>query len=831
MKLAKRLLSLALVAVMLMASCIVVSAAPSYTKGKSHSLKTGVTYTSYSVAGNTTQPMSIVEVSPDSEYVPMIYTGSAGSCATIEDHYKAAVADGYEVLAAVNGSFFNMTVAYSVIGMNIVDGVIYSAHDAAGNDAVIAFDSNGEMKVLDTNLSFGLTHNGTAVSGGVAGINKKLKYLDHLSQLASTQSEVITNGMDRIFYYDANCSDETRGVNTLKDGSKPTGWEVVCEVTDGSLSVGGTITAKVLSAGYGKTYGQTKPGANQFVLFGITGKTSAQSLSKMAVGDTVAITVTETITANAEAMANVNSAFGYHGYIVKNGNDMTATQSSIGNNSVSTKARWTAVGKKADGTYVVATSDGGATGTEGLTMKEFAQTLKEMGCTNVIRFDGGYSTGMYLSNSGNGSAGYVMDPSREVADVLLIVKKSSIKNKDNSFGGGSSSTDDGNILAGLDYDAPQSTRQYDASLTDGEAALSCTAGENNADWYALFQNGDAVDKPETSYFDGENCPTGVAEIIFDLGETYKINEIKVNIASNYAPEYIKAYIDGEEVGSLTGTSATGSYWISVNANGATGSEIKLEVKVKPGAYWAMFNEVKAYGEKFDGNILAGLDYEAPQSTRQYDASLTDGEAALSCTAGENNAEWYALFQNGDAVDKPETSYFDGENCPTGVGEIICDLGKTYEINEIKVNVASNYAPEYIKAYIDGKEVGTLTGTTATGSYWISIDANGAVGSELKLEVKVKAGTYWAMFNEVKAYGTVSTSAPSEGRYRGDVDGDGEIGKSDYLAIKRSCFETMVLEGDDKLAADVNNDTEVNKEDYLLLKRYCFGTAPIEDTYI
>ncbi len=827
MKLAKRFLSLALVVVMLMASCIVVSAAPSYSKKSSHTIKTGVTYTSYSVAGNTTQPMSVVTVTPDSGYVPMIYSGSNGGLMSVKQHYEAAVADGYEVLTAVNGSFFKMSqsisgttyVYNSVIGINIVDGVLTCAHDATGNDAVVAFDANGTMKVLDTNLSFGLTHNGTAVSGGVAAINKKLKYIDYLStHITSSNEAFINNGMNRIFYYDANSDDELAETKYAcgYTGKSYTGWEVVCEVTSGSLSVGGTVTAKVVSAGYGKTYRQTKPSAKQFVLYGITGTAAAQSLSKMAKGDTVAINVKENVTVNAEAMSNVSSAFGYHGHIVKNGTDMTASLSSIGNNSVTTKARWTAVGIKADGTYVVATSDGGATGSAGLTMKEFAQTLKDMGCTNVIRFDGGYSTGMYLSNAGNGSAGYVMDPSREVADVLLIVKKSSIKDTDKTFGGGSSSTDDGNILAGKKYEAPKTTRGYTASLTDGEAALSCSPGSNNADWFALFQNSAAGAD--------ENCPTGIGEITFNLGESYKIDEIKVNIATDYAPEYIKAYVGGKEVGTLTGTSSAGSYWVSIKANGATGDSIKLEIKVKAGAYWAMFNEVKAYGEKFDGNILAGKDYEAPKTTRGYIASLTDGEAALSCTPGSNNAEWFALFQNSAAGAD--------ENCPTGIGEIIFKLDTTYAIDKITVNIATDYAPEYIKAYVGGKEVGTLTGTSSAGSYWISIDAKGAIGSEIKLEVKVKAGAYWAMFNEVKAYGSESTVVPpSNDHLRGDVNNDKVVDKKDYAAIKRFCFDTMTLEGDNLLAADVNNDGEVDKKDYAALKRYCFETWVIETPYI
>ncbi len=69
------------------------------------------------------------------------------------------------------------------------------------------------------------------------------------------------------------------------------------------------------------------------------------------------------------------------------------------------------------------------------------------------------------------------------------------------------------------------------------------------------------------------------------------------------------------------------------------------------------------------------------------------------------------------------------------------------------------------------------------------------------------------------------------RLLGDVDGDGEVGKSDYVMLKRFIFDTVKLDDNAILAADVNQDGDVNKEDYVHLKRFCFDTMPITPEYI
>ena len=124
-------------------------------------------------------------------------------------------------------------------------------------------------------------------------------------------------------------------------------------------------------------------------------------------------------------MENASSVITNVGTLVRDGVDMTDYYSEIGTHSVYTNARWTAFGTKPDGTYVFFTSEGGDTGTtsRSLDLKDVASAMISLGCTDVIRMDGGGSTAMYVSNTGYGSAGYKMSHTRSVADCIMVVKK------------------------------------------------------------------------------------------------------------------------------------------------------------------------------------------------------------------------------------------------------------------------------------------------------------------------------------------------------------------------------------------------------------------------
>ncbi len=341
---------------------------------------------------------------------------------------------------------------------------------------------------------------------------------------------------------------------------------------------------------------------------------------------------------------------------------------------------------------------------------------------------------------------------------------------------------------------------FTANLTDGQASIYSPydARSSTAEWFALFQNAEA---PTV-----QNCAASVGYVTVDLGDVYGITDIKMNVsndvAEDTAPKQIRAFVKENEAdeytlaGVLTAPSTaygeavlTG---LSVNAR-----YIKYEISIN--SHWAFFNEIIVMGgAKFDApvnppvnppvtngdNIASGKTYKtyyldengAEQSvnvtTRGYDALLTDGvalqEAPKFDVDGSEMGTWFAFFMNDQAVDKPETAYFDGENCASGVGYVDLDLGAVYDLTEIKVN-ASNIkgdngtAPRRIRVFasVTGSDeylrIGDLVG--GEGDYvWLSIDASKFTAQYLRFEVTHQY--HWAHFNEIEVYGTAASYIPA-----------------------------------------------------------------------
>ena len=62
---------------------------------------------------------------------------------------------------------------------------------------------------------------------------------------------------------------------------------------------------------------------------------------------------------------------------------------------------------------------------------------------------------------------------------------------------------------------------------------------------------------------------------------------------------------------------------------------------------------------------------------------------------------------------------------------------------------------------------------------------------------------------------------------GDVNGNGEIEKYDYIAVKRAVMHTLTLDDNQTRAANVNLKDGVEKYDYILIKRHVMKTYVIE----
>ena len=61
---------------------------------------------------------------------------------------------------------------------------------------------------------------------------------------------------------------------------------------------------------------------------------------------------------------------------------------------------------------------------------------------------------------------------------------------------------------------------------------------------------------------------------------------------------------------------------------------------------------------------------------------------------------------------------------------------------------------------------------------------------------------------------------------GDIDGNGVIGATDYLLLKRHVLGSLTLTETQKIAADVNGDNEISALDYMLVKRHVLGSFVI-----
>ena len=356
--------------------------------------------------GNTVSAQALT-FNPADGYMPVVYAAYGGWASKLETHYAQAAEQrwGYDVVGIINGSFFSMEDG-TLNGIIITDGRITCAHTGFSGD-MVTFGKDGSMKVTKSALEYQLSINGKEYENALYYFNKK-------SPAGSVN--------DKIYYWDSACGGYC-------DASEA-GYELLFNKMENSeLSVGGTLIGELVSVT--ETTEETKGTEfknNQFVLYCKTSSPYAKTLKDLKAGAQVRIDVEETIAESKEIMENCSSAITNVGWLVKDGEDLTQTQKVIGTHAVTLEARWTAFGTKPDGSYVFFTTEGASTGASGsVTLRDVARTMIDLGCTNVIRMDGGGSSAMYLCDAGEGTPGYVQHSDRGVSDCIMVVKRSSME--------------------------------------------------------------------------------------------------------------------------------------------------------------------------------------------------------------------------------------------------------------------------------------------------------------------------------------------------------------------------------------------------------------------
>ncbi len=246
----------------------------------------------------------------------------------------------------------------------------------------------------------------------------------------------------------------------------------------------------------------------------------------------------------------------------------------------------------------------------------------------------------------------------------------------------------------------------------------------------------------------------------------------------------------------------------------------------------------------------GYEYDDPTwGYSSYRANLTDGIALNSL---EYNDDWFGFYEG--PVIEPNTI--------EGVGSVVIDLGKNYNVTEIRAHLRNSddsniKVPNRITASVltDNGDaylpIGDFTlNSDGNAIYWTTLSTN-VVCRYVKLDIELSST--FAFVNEIEVYGSEFTEEEPDGNeqpgnnpdgeetpeptpeikaLRGDVNQNEKIDARDYLLLKRAFFKTYKLTCDDRIA-DINNNGRLDARDYLLLKRMFFGTyfLPEELIYV
>ena len=323
---------------------------------------------------------NLITYTPNQAVTPIVTYGDVlTDRSSVADMAAALEAEGYRVVAGINGDFYNVNTGLP-IGLVVTDGVLRSSD--AGYYA-IGFRADGTAILgkpsIRVSADLGYTVDdgfgtSTEVVRPVAAVNK-----------ARTNSGIF------LYTYDFNTKHTT--------GTTEAGVNVVCAIEEGSLTIGGTVTARVERVEE-STVTALQPGEIVLSANSQADTYYSAALQSMQPGSTVTLSVT----AADEGWNDVKYAVGALYCLAENG--VVASGLAAGTNPR------TAVGQKADGTLVFYTVDGRRSGHSiGASMTQVGERLLELGCQTVLCLDGGGSTNLAVTTPDSTTATIINRPS------------------------------------------------------------------------------------------------------------------------------------------------------------------------------------------------------------------------------------------------------------------------------------------------------------------------------------------------------------------------------------------------------------------------------------
>ncbi|MBQ3497302.1 MAG: phosphodiester glycosidase family protein, partial [Oscillospiraceae bacterium] len=336
-----------------------------------------------------------VVYTPSETVTPIVTNGGYATARTKASAEAAKLeSQGYRVVAGINGDYYG--VSHGVpLGIVVTEGII---RNASGENFAIGFRADGTSVFGAPQLTFTAAREVTAEDGTM-----------QTETFPVTAVNQVRWSYGGIYLY-------THEFNSLQTtGATETGVDVVCTVTDGALTIGGTVTLRVESVLAEASGTKIEPGQVVLTANLLAGEAFTAPLLALAPGDTLTVSTA----AVSEEWNDVDYAIGALYSLVENG----AVAADIPKDAAAPR---TAIGQKADGSIVLYTIDGRKGGHSiGATLPQVAERMVELGCVTALSLDGGGSTTMVATMPDATSAGIVNLPSdgaeRAVTNHIFLV--------------------------------------------------------------------------------------------------------------------------------------------------------------------------------------------------------------------------------------------------------------------------------------------------------------------------------------------------------------------------------------------------------------------------
>lgn len=354
----KRIFALVCTVSVLLASNATASILGSVNGGWQTDMGGGAVYTNgvYKSESGVSQTENYVEYTPNSEAVPIVVNGaSVYGSRTITSAAEYMEKNSLRPLIGINGDYFSTKTGIPM-GYTVIDGKLFSKE--AGVQDAVGFRSDGTGFIDIIGIDASLTHKDKKIN---------VQYVNKWPQ----------DGIPCVYMLDSNFSSTTKtDFNALY---------VICSATGGDLSLNSSMTLNVDEVFIYDGAIKIPDGKYVFVMDPDGEPEFFDMLSKLAPGDSVtfANSVYGAQRHNWNEAKYIMSSIG--GRLLNNG--------AIGSGFATGTAPRTAVGIKENGNVIFYTIDGRQTGySTGITIKNLANRMQELGCVDAINLDGGGST-------------------------------------------------------------------------------------------------------------------------------------------------------------------------------------------------------------------------------------------------------------------------------------------------------------------------------------------------------------------------------------------------------------------------------------------------------